>query len=170
MFLPITNNVFARSLRRRCLALIAQIFTDICENLFALLTTYIYLRVLPLANEVDSDPNEGWWLFCTVTSAPPITNDLQDNATRFKLVDLQFVCCHFKHMKLLTSLGYSSFFHSFTKGKTSNTFCGILSAGVRQPLVNWWAISNSEKFVWQIIVTIYFCIYLFTELLNAALK
>ena len=42
MFLPITNNVFARSLRRRCLALIAQIFTDICENLFALLTTYIY--------------------------------------------------------------------------------------------------------------------------------
>ena len=41
MFLPITNNVFARSLRRRCLALIAQIFTDICENLFALLTTYI---------------------------------------------------------------------------------------------------------------------------------
>ena len=87
-----------------------------------------------------------------------------------KLVDLQFVCCHFKHMKLLTSLGYSSFFYSFTKGKTSNTFCGILSAGVRQPLVNWWAISNSEQFVWQIIVTIYFCIYLFTELLNAALK
>ena len=56
------------------------------------------------------------------------------------------------------------------KGKHQTLFCGILSAGVRQPLINWWAISNSEQFVWQIIVTIYFCIYLFTELLNAALK
>ena len=166
MFLPITNNVFARPLRWRCLALIAQIFTDICENLFALLTTYICTCA--------SDGKWGWlwskWGLVIVLHRYISASNYQRPAGQCDAISNWSTCNLFV---VILSI-WSCWHHwvtvpSFIRSHQT-LFFGILSAGVRQPLINWWAISNSEQFVWQIIVTIYFCIYLFTELLYAALK
>ena len=187
MFLPITNNVFARALWWRCLAsprpnihrylwefvcTFDQIFTDICTFDHASPTAHTYMHQF-LANrtQTDSKCGEGGWLFCTVISSawhPIMTSSCMQKigsvVMRYQLT------CKYLHLLFKQTLAANKYYQKTYK-YVHLCLCKIVGSCHRGDLLLYYEEANvgflldfwvfASKIVCFIVCCLCFLVYLF---------